>query len=947
MGPATLPVQVMSDSLGTPGRVALDRLRLLRMLSIGSLVLGVGVVLALAYLASLQQASSRQARTQLLDSQESISRQALISSMEAGNVTLAASIANHLWEARIAPLLQAAEALPARDCRIEDGPRRGNGAVQGRACRDAVRRGLVELPEFRALDAVVRRHLRGSKIYRIKLYSQQGLTVYSTDHAHVGDDMVGNSGWQSAALRGVPASKLVFGEHFDEAERVVVKRDLISTYVPLGLRSRGGAQGVLEIYTDASEAVLNLEQASSRLRKLGLDDAAQDGVGHFGMLLSLTGLLAAVLGLQLVLVVRAGRSMPEPGAESGYGARGAYGAQYDALTELPNRFSFEHRLEQALLLSKREATGLAVIFIGLDGLEAGADGAGPKPGDQLLLEASRRIRSCVRESDIVARLGGDEFVVVLTGIDGAPEAGALVSKIHEALSRPYRLADRALQLVACMGVSLYPVDGQEITTLMKKADAAMRHVQGTTGAGYHFFTGVADKAALRRVGLERDLLAAFKNDGLSLHYQPQVRAPGGELAGFEALIRLNHPGRGMLLPPDFIEVAEDAGLMERVGAWVLENACRQLSQWRQQGYACPRIALNLSAGQLAAGDLPERVENALRSAGLKASDLEIEITESSIMEDPGMAVRQLGTLRNLGVSLAIDDFGTGYSSLAYLKRLPVHTLKLDRTLIADIESSAADRAICAAAITLAHNLDLKVVAEGVETAGQQALLVQLDCDFLQGDLFGGAESAAAAAAHWLVKPDLNTRVWPPGRDGRSQFIGCRMPGQRFGQLSADQVGEADDLGHRPVEFFGDFLAERDLGQHQGKIGVRVKRDIRRFRGRQDLLRELGLALGRDPRRLSAIVFERDGYIALAADRLGLVRGIAGHARSSTRVCAWSGRLRSGSGRPSALARWPGCSPAARRADSSSGRLRANSAWVAVASHQKVTAIFSPCRRIRL
>ena len=192
--------------------------------------------------------------------------------------------------------------------------------------------------------------------------------------------------------------------------------------------------------------------------------------------------------------------------------------------------------------------------------------------------------------------------------------------------------------------------------------------------------------------------------------------------------------------------------MERVSAWVLENACRQLGRWRQQGYACPRIALNLPAGQLAAGDLPERVENALRSAGLKASDLEIEITESSIMEDPGMAVRQLATLRNLGVSLAIDDFGTGYSSLAYLKRLPVHTLKLDRTLIADIESSAADRAICAATITLAHNLDLKVVAEGVETAGQRALLEQLDCDLLQGDLFGGAESAAAAAAHWLVKP---------------------------------------------------------------------------------------------------------------------------------------------------------------------------------------------------
>ena len=410
-------------------------------------------------------------------------------------------------------------------------------------------------------------------------------------------------------------------------------------------------------------------------------------------------------------------------------------AHHDVLTGLINRYNLENRLDQALLSAHRDRLSVAVMFIDMDRFKTINDTLGHHVGDQLLIEVGRRLRDSVRESDIVSRLGGDEFIVVLTHIKDAMDTAPLADKILRSLRQPYVFDGKEMHSSPSIGIAVYPSDGEDGPTLMKNADTAMYHAKDHGRNNVQYFTSAMNAAASERLGLENDLHQALRHDQLHIYYQPQVTPRDGRCVGIEALARWNHPVLGEISPLKFIPIAEESGLIEALGSWVLDEACRQLSAWRADGIKSLRMAVNLSAQQLRSPGLVQSVDAVLKRHGLKGSDLELEITESVAMENPERAIGQLQALRDLGIQLAIDDFGTGYSSLAYLKRLPIQVLKLDRTFVRDIETDPSDAEISAATLALAHNLGLKVIAEGVETEAQRAYLILHQCDFMQGYLF--------------------------------------------------------------------------------------------------------------------------------------------------------------------------------------------------------------------
>ncbi len=433
-------------------------------------------------------------------------------------------------------------------------------------------------------------------------------------------------------------------------------------------------------------------------------------------------------------------------------ARIDYLAHHDALTGLFNRYSLENRLAQSLLAARRENQQLAVIFIDLDRFKVINDTLGHHVGDLLLIEVANRLSACVRESDIVARLGGDEFVVTLTSLANDMDAALVAKKIVAALGDTYEIDGKQLHTTPSVGISLFPANGEDVDTLMKNADTAMYHAKEKGRNNFQFFSPAMTAAATERLELERDLRSALANSEFELHYQPQVCATQNLVRGVEALIRWRHPERGLIPPLKFIPIAEETGVIEAIGTWVLNEACRQMAAWRQAGFDLQHVAVNLSAHQLRSPDLVSQVQAAIAHFGLSPGELELEITESVAMEDPERAIGQLRALRDSGVELAIDDFGTGYSSLAYLKMLPIHTLKLDRAFVRDIETDENDAAISAATLALAHNLGLKVVAEGVETQAQCDFLAEHRCDYLQGFLFGKPEPAAYWTQRWRPGP---------------------------------------------------------------------------------------------------------------------------------------------------------------------------------------------------
>lgn len=405
----------------------------------------------------------------------------------------------------------------------------------------------------------------------------------------------------------------------------------------------------------------------------------------------------------------------------------------DPLTGLLNRTSLMQRLDQALLSAQRMGVEVVVLVINLDRFKSINDGLGHQAGDALLIEVGQRLRNAVRESDIVARIGGDEFAIVLTAVDSAMAAGAAIAaKIAQQLENSFPYAGNQLRTTPSIGVSTFPTDGNDSKALIQYADMAMSAAKSKGKNTYRFFSAAMNLDARNRLQVEQDMETALERREFVLHYQPQIDGCNRHICGFEALVRWQHPHQGLVPPDTFIPMAEETGLIDALGAWVLGEACCQLALWKAAGAHGLRMAVNLSAHQLRNPDLPQLVRMLMHQHGLGAGELELEVTESVAMDDPQRAIEQLGNLRHLGTELAIDDFGTGYSSLAYLKRLPLYELKIDKSFVQDIPDDPNDVALVQTILAMAHHLHLSVVAEGVETSAQFELLKANGCHRYQG-----------------------------------------------------------------------------------------------------------------------------------------------------------------------------------------------------------------------
>jgi len=412
-------------------------------------------------------------------------------------------------------------------------------------------------------------------------------------------------------------------------------------------------------------------------------------------------------------------------------------AYHDLLTKLPNRALLHDRLSLAISQAQREDEKLAVMFLDLDRFKNINDSLGHMIGDELLQQVSLRLKDCIRAADTLARFGGDEFTLMLPKLqNGQEDASKLAEKITQTLKQPFIVDGHELYVSASIGIALYPKDGNDMNSLIKHADVAMYHVKGQGKNGYKFYSTEMNVPYIEKLSMDTGIHKALDNDEFKLVYQPQINLRTGEIVGVEALLRWDHPEHGSISPSEFIPFAEESGLIIDIGNWVLKTACMELSQWRNADLPEIRMSVNISSRQLAEDNIVKTIINTLQDYNVPGHCLELEITEHAIMSDMDSVIRKLKKLSAHNITIAIDDFGTGYSSLSYLHKLPIQTLKIDRTFLKESRINKGDNTIINTIVAMAKGLDLNVVAEGVESQAQLEYLRAIDCSEAQGFLFG-------------------------------------------------------------------------------------------------------------------------------------------------------------------------------------------------------------------
>ncbi len=429
-------------------------------------------------------------------------------------------------------------------------------------------------------------------------------------------------------------------------------------------------------------------------------------------------------------------------------------ADFDVLTGLPNRRLLRDRVMQLLATAERDESAVTLMFLDLDHFKRVNDSLGHSVGDELLCAVAERLSTMVRRIDTLARLGGDEFILALPGIQ-AGGAAEVARRLLAACSVPFAVGGHDLMLTPSIGISIHPQDGKDIETLLKNADAAMYKAKDQGRNTFQFYAAEMNRATLDRLLMESNLRRALKQQEFVLHYQPLVSLQSGLIIGVEALIRWQHADLGLIMPDQFIRVAEDTGLINPIGDWVLSEACRQAQSWIEAGLPAMVMAINVSPVQFRQLGFVDAVAGALGASGLEAGLLELELTEGTVMHDADVNLGTLSALHRMGIELSVDDFGTGYSSLSYLKRFPVSKLKIDRSFVRDLEVDSDDRAIASTIVSMGRNLRLTVLAEGVETAEQLALLRTMDCDMAQGYYFSRPLAAADITELLRTQPFLN------------------------------------------------------------------------------------------------------------------------------------------------------------------------------------------------
>jgi diguanylate cyclase (GGDEF)-like protein len=576
---------------------------------------------------------------------------------------------------------------------------------------------LARRPEIDLLERDLRELSKGLSVVKVKVYDLDGLTVFSTDRRQIGQQQGDNPGFKGARA-GTAASAITFRDHFDAWEETLVQRNIISTYVPVRLKGASVTEAVLEVYADVTPLVERMQA---------------------GQWKSVAGVVAAMVLVYLLvqlLLSRYQRLVDEKEAQRlAQEVRIRHQAYHDPLTELPNRASFTEHLDQALKRAKRAQWPLALLFVDLDLFKRVNDSFGHDAGDRLLRVAAERIRRAVREADLLFRMGGDEFTVLLEDVRGPEEAAMVAQRILDGIAEPVQLLHHEIAVSASVGIALYPRDDALSEPLVKAADTAMYHAKELGGSRYAFFSREMNQRVEDQLLMEAALRRALKNGEFEVHYQPRISTTSGRAVGAEALLRWKHPEWGLVQPARFIPLLEETGLIVPVGAWVLLQACREAKAWQDAGSPSINVSVNLSARQFRSETLAETVREALRASGLAPQSLELELTESLLVENVDRAMAVMHELKALGTSLSIDDFGTGYSSLGYLKRFPIDSLKIDRSFVRDLASSPKDAAIIDAISALARSLGMGLVAEGVEEPWQAEFLQARYCTEMQGYLF--------------------------------------------------------------------------------------------------------------------------------------------------------------------------------------------------------------------
>ncbi len=572
-------------------------------------------------------------------------------------------------------------------------------------------------PVVHAIDSEVRQQMHGQKIVKVKIYNLNGLTVFSTEPKQIGRDKSGSQGFITAS-RGTTVSEITFRNQFYGLERVIVDRNIVSSYIPIRHKESGEVEAVFELYSDVTEFAEQLKETQYKV---------------VGTVLVAFGLLYCFL----YLIVRHADNilLRHDEQRRAIEAKIRHQAYHDSLTGLANRLGFQDRLQEALYRSLRTGKDMALMFVDLDRFKLVNDSLGHNAGDRLLREASDRLNNAIRDCDLLFRMGGDEFTIIAEGLDKNTSASIIAERIVMAMSRPFLLEGRELFVTTSIGIATSPSDSEQVEELVKKADAAMYRAKQLGGNRFEFYQEEMGSAALQRLDMESALQRALENHEFELYYQAKVGARDGRIVGMEALLRWRRNEDTMIPPNEFIPFLEASGMIIPVGRWVMQEAASQMQRWIGQGLPAHRVSVNISARQFQNANFVQSVADTLSSTELPPQYLELELTESTFLDQTEEAITRMHQLKQLGVAISIDDFGTGYSSLSYLKRFPVDVLKVDRSFVMDIENDEKDRAITSSIASLAASLNLGLIAEGVETPQQVDILLSQGYEAMQGFLY--------------------------------------------------------------------------------------------------------------------------------------------------------------------------------------------------------------------
>lgn len=568
-----------------------------------------------------------------------------------------------------------------------------------------------------ALDELVKSSIIGTNVVKVLIINKQGRVLYSSNPQQIGTSKLESSGFQGA-MAGTPTSVFSFRDNFSGAHAVYSDRNIVSTYIPVKARHSEELFGTFEIYSDVTDLVAVLSRSQLRT-----------SIGVLFSMLVIYAILFAVARRADELFYRQQLQRQE------HEAKIRHHEYHDSLTKLPNRTGFLDRLDEAIHQAKRQGGIVGIMFVGVDRFKLVNDSLGHHAGDELLRVIAKRLQGVVRESDLLFRVGGDEFAIIPQSVDSHEGLTFLARRVLTTIKSPLEIGGQPLIPTASIGISLYPQDDNDAAQLIKNADSAMRLAKQSGRNQYSYYTPEMNSQAAEKLSFETALQQALARDEFFLQYQPRVNNVDGSMVSMEALLRWRRADGEVVLPGAFIDILEDRDLILEVGAWVLTTVARQMRSWLEQGYEPMRISVNVSSRQFRSRNFVSMLQDIMQTEGVSPDYLELELTESLLVENADQAIEVMRELKQLGVKLSIDDFGTGYSSLTYLKLLPIDYLKIDRSFINDVTTNEKDEAIINTITTLARELHIGVVAEGVETEAQWQILKTKYCHELQGFYF--------------------------------------------------------------------------------------------------------------------------------------------------------------------------------------------------------------------